>query len=522
MSLDGHLDDASPDRLLLSNRADFDRVDAERAAADAVLVGGNTLRADNPRLLVNDPARRAARLADGRAEYPLKVTLSASGALDADLRFWHTGGARLAYTTDAGATVLRPRLDGLAEVVALGGAVDLGAVLDDLGARGVRRLMVEGGGGVHTQFLAQGLADEPNWRSPRCWSARPRRRGSSARPRSRAARPDGCACWRHVRWTTSSCSGTPRRSPPRDRSPSRDRRPRPPVPGRRTLPPLPAVRDGLLGRRGDRRRRRRGAGGGLQPGGRRARPRRGGGPRQAADRRPAAARGDRLQLARTVRTARLAAGAVRPAADRGGRAAGGGGLARAGPVRHRLPGHGPAGGGRGRGGGAAGGSPRRPARSTPTCSADLLYHQGTKNRPSLPEEQPHARHTPPADRSRPPPGHGRHPGQLRRRGGALLAPLGRATRTRPRRRAGRRPRPPGPRDDGRTAARPPGGTQPRRQPADARRRARRHRRRRPDPRRRRLPRRPGRPAARPGHLRRRTARPGPDGRRRPCRCRPSW
>ncbi|CAM5411936.1 Deaminase OS=Kitasatospora aureofaciens OX=1894 GN=GCM10010502_30510 PE=4 SV=1 [Kitasatospora aureofaciens] len=160
VSLDGHLDDASPDRLLLSNAADFDRVDEERAAADAVLVGGNTLRADNPRLLVNDPARRAARLAAGRPEYPLKVTLSASGALDAGLRFWHTGGAKLAYTTEAGAAVLRPRLDGLSEVVALGGSVDLGAVLDDLGARGVRRLMVEGGGGIHTQFLARGLADE--------------------------------------------------------------------------------------------------------------------------------------------------------------------------------------------------------------------------------------------------------------------------------------------------------------------------------------------------------------------------
>ncbi|WP_323189304.1 RibD family protein [Kitasatospora sp. NBC_00240] len=160
MSLDGHLDDASPERLLLSNAADFDRVDAQRADSDAILVGGNTLRADNPRLLVNDPARRAARVAAGRPAHPLKVTLSASGALDAGLRFWHTGGDKVAYTTQAGAGRLRPTLDGLAEVVALGAEVGLGAVLDDLGARGVRRLMVEGGGGVHTQFLAQGLADE--------------------------------------------------------------------------------------------------------------------------------------------------------------------------------------------------------------------------------------------------------------------------------------------------------------------------------------------------------------------------
>jgi 5-amino-6-(5-phosphoribosylamino)uracil reductase len=160
VSLDGFLDDASPERLLLSNPADFDRVDDVRAGCDALLVGGNTLRRDNPRLLVNSPDRRAARVASGRPEYPLKVTLSNSGDLSPALNFWHTGGAKVAYTTDAAAPALGTALAGLADVVGLGPAVGLGAVLDDLGARGVGRLMVEGGGSVHTQFLAEGLADE--------------------------------------------------------------------------------------------------------------------------------------------------------------------------------------------------------------------------------------------------------------------------------------------------------------------------------------------------------------------------
>lgn len=42
MSVDGYLDDASPERLLLSNEADFDRVDDLRAACDAILVGAET------------------------------------------------------------------------------------------------------------------------------------------------------------------------------------------------------------------------------------------------------------------------------------------------------------------------------------------------------------------------------------------------------------------------------------------------------------------------------------------------
>ncbi|MEU9044475.1 MULTISPECIES: dihydrofolate reductase family protein [unclassified Kitasatospora] len=159
-SVDGHIDDTTPDRLLLSNPADFDRVDQVRANSDAILIGGNTLRSDNPRLLVNSEQRRAARVAAGKPEYPLKVTISASGDLSRDLKFWHFGGEKVVYTTDSAAAKLRDELDGLADVVSTGETVDFGALLDDLATRGVERLMVEGGGQVHTQFLSQGLADE--------------------------------------------------------------------------------------------------------------------------------------------------------------------------------------------------------------------------------------------------------------------------------------------------------------------------------------------------------------------------
>ncbi|MGW2864999.1 RibD family protein [Streptomyces sp. NPDC001205] len=159
-SVDGYIDDTSTSRLLLSNSEDFDRVDQVRAESDAILIGAGTMRADNPRLLVNSEERRAARLAAGKPAYPLKVTVSASGDLDPDLKFWHHGGEKLAYTTNAGEEKLRERLSGLADVVSTGTEVDFGALLDDLGSRGIERLMVEGGGQIHTAFLSQGLADE--------------------------------------------------------------------------------------------------------------------------------------------------------------------------------------------------------------------------------------------------------------------------------------------------------------------------------------------------------------------------
>lgn len=160
MSLDGYIDDASDERLRLSGAADFDRVDRVRAESDAILVGAHTLRTDNPRLLVNSTERRAARIAAGKPEYPLKITVTRGGDLDPDLRFWHHGGAKLVYTTDAGAAKLGDRFAGLAEVVSLGDELDFADLLDDLGRRGIGRLMVEGGTGIHTAFLAADLADE--------------------------------------------------------------------------------------------------------------------------------------------------------------------------------------------------------------------------------------------------------------------------------------------------------------------------------------------------------------------------
>ena len=67
VSVDGCLDDACGDRLILSGPADRDEVGALRAACDAILVGAGTIRADNPRLLVREPAR-AARASDDQGQ----------------------------------------------------------------------------------------------------------------------------------------------------------------------------------------------------------------------------------------------------------------------------------------------------------------------------------------------------------------------------------------------------------------------------------------------------------------------
>ena len=137
ISADGYLDDASPERLILSGPADLDRVDEVRAGCDAILVGAGTIRRDKPRLRVRSAARTAARVARGLPEQPLRVTLSASGDLDRTAEFFTHPSPYLVYRD-----------------------LPVAAILDDLGTRSVHRLLVEGGASVLGQFLAQDLANE--------------------------------------------------------------------------------------------------------------------------------------------------------------------------------------------------------------------------------------------------------------------------------------------------------------------------------------------------------------------------
>ncbi|GAA4602446.1 5-amino-6-(5-phosphoribosylamino)uracil reductase [Actinoplanes octamycinicus] len=161
MSIDGYLDDTTEERLLLSNEADFDRVDEVRAGCDAILVGAATIRQDNPRLLVRSAGRRAARLARGLPENPVKVTVTSRGDLDPAASFFGTGESeKLVYCATPALAEAGERLGAVATVVDGGDPVDVHRVSADLAARGVRRLMVEGGGMMHTQFLTRDLADE--------------------------------------------------------------------------------------------------------------------------------------------------------------------------------------------------------------------------------------------------------------------------------------------------------------------------------------------------------------------------
>ena len=161
ISIDGYLAGATEKRLLLSNNADLDRVDAVRADCDAILVGASTVRNDNPRLVVRAQSRQDERVARGLRPSPMKVTVTGRAQLDPCANFFALGDSeKLVYCASEKVAEARDRLGKVATVIDGGQPLDMERMSEDLCERGVRRLMVEGGGMVHTQFLTAGLADE--------------------------------------------------------------------------------------------------------------------------------------------------------------------------------------------------------------------------------------------------------------------------------------------------------------------------------------------------------------------------
>jgi riboflavin-specific deaminase-like protein len=164
-SADGYLDDASPRRLILSGPADLARVDEVRAGCDAILVGAETIRRDDPALRIRHRVLQAVREAGGHPPHPARVTLTATGDLDPQARFFAPGTPRLVYCATPALAKARARLgqgEDAAVLIDAGDPLSLDFLIKDLAERGVARLLVEGGARVLAQFLAADLADQLN------------------------------------------------------------------------------------------------------------------------------------------------------------------------------------------------------------------------------------------------------------------------------------------------------------------------------------------------------------------------
>lgn len=151
-SADGCVDDTTPARLVLSTPADWSEIYALRARFDAILVGAETIRRDNPSLRIKDDGLRRLRIGMGMPTDIVRVTVTASGDLPADAKFFTGEGRAIVITSSA--TYTHPT----AEVLRIGD-ISAQTVVGALESAGIGSLFVEGGPRTLGMFLDAGLAD---------------------------------------------------------------------------------------------------------------------------------------------------------------------------------------------------------------------------------------------------------------------------------------------------------------------------------------------------------------------------
>lgn len=155
LSLDGRIAAASGDSRWISSPAARALVHRWRNQADAVMVGAGTVMADNPRLTCRaaggrDPVRVVV---DGRLRCPPRARVFVQ----------RSSAPALLVTTAANAARARRRYGGArVEVIgcpARGGAIDLRALMRELGRRGWCNVLIEGGARLAGAALDAGVVD---------------------------------------------------------------------------------------------------------------------------------------------------------------------------------------------------------------------------------------------------------------------------------------------------------------------------------------------------------------------------
>lgn len=155
MSLDGRIATVGGESQWITGEAARQRGHAMRDEADAILVGVGTVLADDPRLTVRLPGggHNPCRIVlDSQARTPLSAKLlqdQAAPTIIAVTEAAHRG--RVEALRQTGAEIF---------CCGAGPHVDLPCLLENLGAREICSLLVEGGGTVNFSFLAAGLADK--------------------------------------------------------------------------------------------------------------------------------------------------------------------------------------------------------------------------------------------------------------------------------------------------------------------------------------------------------------------------
>jgi 5-amino-6-(5-phosphoribosylamino)uracil reductase len=162
MSADGKISDTGRSHPTFGSKHDFDHLEQQVAAADAVLAGSATLKAGGTAMRVVNPDLIAQRLQAGKPEQPIQIVCTRTADLDPTLRFFEQPIPRYLLTTAQGAARWQGQagFDRILCGEAAAQEIDWHFALSELYEEGVKHIAVLGGGEIVAAMLAVDLIDE--------------------------------------------------------------------------------------------------------------------------------------------------------------------------------------------------------------------------------------------------------------------------------------------------------------------------------------------------------------------------
>tara|TARA_R100001129_G_scaffold72316_4_gene49255 strand:- start:1619 stop:2371 length:753 start_codon:yes stop_codon:yes gene_type:complete len=148
-SLDGRIATETGDARDVSGPDGLAHLHRCRALTDAVIIGEGTMQADDPSLSVY--------LVEG--EHPVRVIIDCHAKLTGEEKLFQDGGAPVIVIQGAHAERKTLGDATIINLPAQQNGIDAGEILEVLRARGLRRILVEGGARTIARFLEAGLVD---------------------------------------------------------------------------------------------------------------------------------------------------------------------------------------------------------------------------------------------------------------------------------------------------------------------------------------------------------------------------
>lgn len=161
MSIDGKIASILREQLVISGPSDFDRVDSLRAQYDAIMVGVQTILADDPKLLIRSEDLNSDRIGRGMSAHPARIIVDSLGRTPNSAQVMGDDARTFILLSEIAEKERIQELKELGATTIVSGEerVDIESAMKLLKDEGIGNILVEGGGELIFTLMNRNLVD---------------------------------------------------------------------------------------------------------------------------------------------------------------------------------------------------------------------------------------------------------------------------------------------------------------------------------------------------------------------------